>query len=160
MSEVGYRGPQVCKIVGITYRQLDYWARTELVRPSVMDANGSGTQRLYSYRDLVELKVIKQMLDAGISLQSARKAVESLRKFDEELASVRIVIQGPNIVLAQSDEQVMDLLRGGQGVLSVVLDIEPLQQTITEAVQLAFETGEAGTESATGTNGTTRAAAR
>jgi DNA-binding transcriptional MerR regulator len=157
MSEVGYRGPQVCKIVGITYRQLDYWARTELVRPSVMDANGSGTQRLYSYRDLVELKVIKQMLDAGISLQSARKAVESLRKFDEELASVRIVIQGPNIVLAQSDQQVMDLLRGGQGVLSVVLDIEPLQQTITEAVQLAFETG---TESATGTNGTTRAAAR
>ena len=150
MSEAGFRGPQVCKIVGITYRQLDYWARTELVRPSVMDANGSGTQRLYSYRDLVELKVIKQMLDAGISLQSARKAVESLRVFDEELASVRIVIQGPNIVLAQSDEQVMDLLRGGQGVLSVVLDIEPLQQTITEAVQLAFETG----------TGTPRAAAR
>ena len=141
MAEAGYRGPQVCKIVGITYRQLDYWARTELVRPSVMDANGSGTQRLYSYRDLVELKVIKQMLDAGISLQSARKAVDALRAFDHELASVRIVIQGPNIVLAQSDEQVMDLLRGGQGVLSMVLDIEPLQQTITDAVQLAFDTG-------------------
>jgi DNA-binding transcriptional MerR regulator len=140
MSEPGFRGPQVCKIVGITYRQLDYWARTELVRPSVMDANGSGTQRLYSYRDLVELKVIKQMLDAGISLQSARKAVESLREFDEDLASVRIVIQGPTIVLAQSDAQVMDLLRGGQGVLSLVLDIEPLQQTITQAVQLAFDT--------------------
>ncbi len=151
MSEPGYRGPQVCKIVGITYRQLDYWARTELVRPSVMDANGSGTQRLYSYRDLVELKVIKQMLDAGISLQSARKAVESLRAFDEDLASVRIVIQGPNIVLAQSDEQVMDLLRGGQGVLSVVLDIQPLQQTITEAVQLALNLD---------TDGATRAAAR
>ena len=151
MSEAGFRGPQVCKIVGITYRQLDYWARTELVRPSVMDANGSGTQRLYSYRDLVELKVIKQMLDAGISLQSARKAVESLRGFDESLASVRIVIQGPNVVLAQSDEQVMDLLRGGQGVLSVVLDIEPLQQTITQAVQLALNID---------TDGTTRAAAR
>ena len=151
MSEAGYRGPQVCKIVGITYRQLDYWARTELVRPSVMDANGSGTQRLYSYRDLVELKVIKQMLDAGISLQSARKAVESLRGFDEDLASVRIVLQGPNVVLAQSDEQVMDLLRGGQGVLSMVLELQPLQNTITEAVQLAFPTG---------TDGTTRAAAR
>jgi DNA-binding transcriptional MerR regulator len=151
MAEAGFRGPQVCKIVGITYRQLDYWARTELVRPSVMDANGSGTQRLYSYRDLVELKVIKQMLDAGISLQSARKAVESLRRFDEELASVRIVIQGPNVVLAQSDEQVMDLLRGGQGVLSVVLDIEPLQQTITQAVQLALNID---------TDGTSRAAAR
>jgi DNA-binding transcriptional MerR regulator len=149
--EPGYRGPQVCKIVGITYRQLDYWARTELVRPSVMDANGSGTQRLYSYRDLVELKVIKQMLDAGISLQSARKAVESLRAFDEDLASVRIVIQGPTIVLAQSDEQVMDLLRGGQGVLSVVLDIEPLQQTITQAVQLALNID---------TDGNPRAAAR
>jgi DNA-binding transcriptional MerR regulator len=149
MAEAGYRGPQVCKIVGITYRQLDYWARTGLVRPSVMDANGSGTQRLYSYRDLVELKVIKQMLDAGISLQSARKAVDALRAFDHDLASVRIVIQGPNIVLAQSDEQVMDLLRGGQGVLSMVLEIEPLRQTITEAVQLAFETG-----------GTPRAAAR
>ena len=142
MAEAGYRGPQVCKIVGITYRQLDYWARTGLVRPSVMDANGSGTQRLYSYRDLVELKVIKQMLDAGISLQSARKAVESLRRFDEDLASVRIVLQGPEVVLAQSDQQVMDLLRHGQGVLSVVLDIEPLQQTITEAVQLAFDTGD------------------
>jgi DNA-binding transcriptional MerR regulator len=151
MAEAGFRGPQVCKIVGITYRQLDYWARTELVRPSVMDANGSGTQRLYSYRDLVELKVIKQMLDAGISLQSARKAVESLRAFDEDLASIRIVIQGPTIVLAQSDEQVMDLLRGGQGVLSVVLDIQPLQQTITEAVQLALNID---------TNATTRAAAR
>ena len=149
MSEPGYRGPQVCKIVGITYRQLDYWARTDLVRPSVMDANGSGTQRLYSFRDLIELKVIKQMLDAGISLQSARKAVESLREFDEGLASVRVVIQGPNVVLAQSDEQVMDLLRGGQGVLSVVLDIEPLQETITQAVQLAFDT-----------DGTTRVAAR
>src|SRR5438552_16593782 len=121
MSEPGYRGPQVCKIVGITYRQLDYWARTGLVRPSVMDANGSGTQRLYSYRDLVELKVIKQMLDAGISLQSARKAVESLREFDEGLASVRVVIQGPNVVLAQSAAQVMDLVRGvldGVGVVA------------------------------------------
>jgi DNA-binding transcriptional MerR regulator len=138
--EQGFRGPQVCKIVGITYRQLDYWARTDLVRPSVMDANGSGTQRLYSFRDLLELKVIKQMLDAGISLQSARKAVESLRGFQKDLASARIVIQGASVVLAETDEQVMDLLRGGQGVLSVVLDVEPLQQTITEAVQLTFDT--------------------
>jgi DNA-binding transcriptional MerR regulator len=138
-AEPGFRGPQVCKIVGITYRQLDYWARTDLVRPSVMDANGSGTQRLYSFRDLLELKVIKQMLDAGISLQSARKAVESLRGFRKDLASARIVIQGASVVLAENDAQVMDLLRGGQGVLSVVLDVEPLQQRITEAVQLTFE---------------------
>jgi DNA-binding transcriptional MerR regulator len=144
----GFRGPQVCKIVGITYRQLDYWARTDLVRPSVMDANGSGTQRQYSFRDLLELKVIKQMLDAGISLQSARKAVESLRGFQKDLASARIVIQGASVVLAETDEQVMDLLRGGQGVLSVVLDVEPLQQTITEAVQLSFDTSNTTSQAA------------
>ena len=146
MTEQGFRGPQVCKVVGITYRQLDYWARTNLVRPSVMDANGSGTQRLYSFRDLLELKVIKQMLDAGISLQSARKAVESMREFKKDIASARIVIQGSTVVLAESDEQVMDLLRGGQGVLSVVLDVKPLQDTITESVQLTFES--AGTSAA------------
>jgi DNA-binding transcriptional MerR regulator len=140
-AEPGFRGPQVCKIVGITYRQLDYWARTNLVRPSVMDAQGSGTQRLYSFRDLLELKVIKQMLDAGISLQSARKAVESLRGYKKDLASARIVIQGSSVVLAESEAQLLDLLRGGQGVLCMVLDVEPLQQTITEAVQLTFDTG-------------------
>src|SRR5579863_2767290 len=75
----GFRGPQVCALVGITYRQLDYWARTGLMRPSIADARGSGTQRLYSYTDVVELKVIKQLLDAGISLQRARRAVECLR---------------------------------------------------------------------------------
>ena len=91
----GYRGPQVCKIVGITYRQLDYWARTDLVRPSVCDANGSGTQRLYSYRDLVELKVIKRLLDAGISLQAARKAIEYLREqLGDDLASAHLVLDG------------------------------------------------------------------
>jgi len=139
MQEQGFRGPQVCKIVGITYRQLDYWARTDLVRPSVMDAAGSGTQRLYSFRDLLELKVIKQMLDAGIALQSARRAVESLRTFNKDLASAQIVIQGATVVLAESDEQVMDLLRAGQGVLSVVLPVEPLQQNLTDAVQLTFD---------------------
>src|SRR6516165_3602648 len=141
-TEQGYRGPQVCKIVGITYRQLDYWARTDLVRPSVCDANGSGTQRLYSYTDLVELRVIKQMLDAGIALQSARKAVESLRNFGEDLASVRIVIQGTKVVLAETDEQVMDLMRDGQGVLNIV-PLAPVVQTITDAVQLTLDTGTA-----------------
>ena len=85
----GYRGPQVCKIVGITYRQLDYWARTDLVRPSVCDADGSGTQRLYSYRDLVELKVVKSLLDAGVSLQTARKAIEYLRDAPRRRPRVR-----------------------------------------------------------------------
>src|SRR5919197_2303603 len=94
-TDDGYRGPQVCKIVGITYLQRDYWARTDLIRPSIADARGSGTQRRYSYRDLVELKVIKNLLDAGVSLQSARRAVEYLREnLGEEIASANLVISG------------------------------------------------------------------
>jgi len=117
----GYRGPQVCKIVGITYRQLDYWARTDLVRPSVCDANGSGTQRLYSYRDLVELKVVKRLLDSGVSLQAARKAIEYLRaQLGEDVASAHLVIDGARTVLARSGDQIVDLLRQGQGVLNIV----------------------------------------
>ena len=139
LSEQGFRGPQVCTIVGITYRQLDYWTRTGLVRPSVAEANGSGTQRRYSFGDLVELKVIKQMLDAGIELRSARKAIESLRAYDKDLASARIVIDGSSVMLAESDDQVIDLMRRGQGVLSVVA-IEPLEATVTAAVRSASET--------------------
>ena len=119
--EHGYRGPLVCKIVGITYRQLDYWARTDLVRPSVCDANGSGTQRLYSYTDLVELKVIKRLLDADISLQAARKAIEYLREqLGADLASAHLVIDGGSTVLVQNGDQIIDLLRNGQGVLNIV----------------------------------------
>jgi DNA-binding transcriptional MerR regulator len=120
-EEQGYRGPQVCSIVGITYRQLDYWARTDLVRPSVADAKGSGSQRRYSYRDLLELKVIKSLLDAGVSLQSARRAIEYLRKnLGEDVASANLVIDGGGSVLARSGEEIVDLLRRGQGVLNIV----------------------------------------
>jgi DNA-binding transcriptional MerR regulator len=121
MAEEGFRGPQVCKIVGITYRQLDYWARTDLIRPSIADAKGSGTQRRYSYRDLVELKVIKNLLDAGVSLQLARKGIEYIRKnLGEDIGSASLVIDGPKSVLARSDGEVIDLMRKGQGVLSIV----------------------------------------
>jgi DNA-binding transcriptional MerR regulator len=121
MAMTGFRGPQVCKIVGISYRQLDYWARTDLIRPSIADARGSGTQRLYSYRDLVELKVIKHLLDAGISLRTARKAIEYLREhLGEELASASLVINGSRSVLARSGEEVVDLVRQGQGVLNIL----------------------------------------
>ena len=117
----GFRGPQVCSIVGITYRQLDYWARTDLIRPSIADARGSGTQRRYSYRDLVELKVIKSLLDAGVSLQSARRAVEYLRKnLGEDIANANLVINGAGSVLARSDGEIVDLVRRGQGVLNIV----------------------------------------
>lgn len=117
----GFRGPQVCSLVGITYRQLDYWARTGLMRPSIADARGSGTQRVYSYTDLLELKVIKQLLDADISLQRARRAVECLRQeLGADLASANLVLVGPQSVLAHTDGEVVDLLKGGQGVLNIV----------------------------------------
>ena len=120
MDDDGYRGPQVCKIVGITYRQLDYWARTDLIRPSIADAKGSGSQRRYSYGDLLELKVIKSLLDAGVSLRSARKAIDYLRaNLGEDVASTNLVLNGDS-VLARSGEEIVDLLRSGQGVLNIV----------------------------------------
>lgn len=132
----GFRGPQVCSIVGITYRQLDYWARTGLLVPSITAAKGSGTQRRYSYRDVLELKVIKQLLDAGLSLNSARKAIECLREdLGEDLASANLVINGTGSVLARSGEELIDVLRGGQGVLSLVPMagvLEALDAAITE----------------------------
>jgi DNA-binding transcriptional MerR regulator len=120
MPEQGFRGPQVCKIVGITYRQLDYWARTDLLRPSISEARGSGTQRLYSYTDLLELKVIKRLLDAGVSLQSARRALEVLRSSGADVATSNLVLNGSQSVLAHSGEEIIDLLKGGQGVLNIV----------------------------------------
>jgi len=111
----------VCSIVGITYRQLDYWARTDLLRPSISEAKGSGTQRRYSYRDLVELKVIKRLLDAGVSLQQARRAIQCLREgLGEDLASANLVLGEGQSVLARSEEAVIDLLKGGQGVLNIL----------------------------------------
>jgi DNA-binding transcriptional MerR regulator len=120
-DELGYGGPQVCKIVGISYRQLDYWARTDLLRPSLADAAGSGTQRRYSYRDLVALKVIKSLLDAGLSLQTARKAIDYLRDhLGEDLASSSLVLDGSRSVLVRTGEDIVDVVRQGQGVLNIV----------------------------------------
>jgi len=120
-EEIGFRGPQVCAIVGISYRQLDYWARTDLVRPSLADAHGSGTQRRYSYRDLVRLKVIKNLIDAGVKLQTARKAIEYLREdLGDDWASASLVLNGANSLLARDGDALVDLVRHGQGVLNIV----------------------------------------
>jgi DNA-binding transcriptional MerR regulator len=125
----GYRGPQVCQLVGISYRQLDYWARTGLLRPSVAEAQGSGTKRRYSYRDLLELKVIKRLLDAGVSLQSARRAVGCLREdLGANLAAANLVLSDTTTVLAHNDGELVDLLAGGQGVFNVV----PLSGVVNE----------------------------
>ncbi len=122
MNEQGYRVPEVCRIVGISYRQLDYWARTELVTPSVRDAHGSGTQRLYSFQDLVSLRVIKSLLDTGISLQRVRKAVEYLQEMDRPPHGVTLMSDGKGVYEASSPEAVVDLLKKGQGVFAIALD--------------------------------------
>lgn len=117
----GFSGPQVCTLVGITYRQLDYWARTEMLVPSIAVAKGSGTKRRYSYRDVLELKVIKQLLDAGMSLQRARQAVDCLREnVGADLASASLIMSSSTSVLAMSNGEIVDLLAGGQGVLNVI----------------------------------------
>ena len=149
----GFRGPQVCNIVGITYRQLDYWARTDLLRPSVSDARGSGTQRVYSYTDLLQLKVIKQLLDAGVSLRSTRKAIECLRASGENVASASLVIAEDRSVLAHSGEELFDLLRGGQGVLSIVLGMERIVSEVDAAIT---DLGPAGPLKAVATDGRAR----
>src|SRR4051794_29579082 len=118
--EQAYSGTKTAQIVGITYRQLDYWARTDLVRPSLADASGSGSRRSYSYRDLLELRVIKNLLDAGIKLESVRQVFEYLRReLNRDIASAHIVISGNQAVLCDGDELV-DVVRRGQGVLNVL----------------------------------------
>ncbi len=119
MSE-GFSGTHAAKVVGITYRQLDYWARTDLIRPSLSDASGSGSRRRYSYTDLLELRVIKTLLDAGIKLESVRDVFEYLREHVEgDISSAHLVINGNSVVLATGDE-LIDVLQRGQGVLNVL----------------------------------------
>jgi DNA-binding transcriptional MerR regulator len=121
-DEVGYRGPTACSAAGITYRQLDYWARTGLVEPSVRAAHGSGSQRLYSFRDILVLKVVKRLLDTGISLQQIRAAVQHLRdRGSADLAQVTLMSDGVSVYECTSADEVVDLLAGGQGVFGIAL---------------------------------------
>jgi DNA-binding transcriptional MerR regulator len=116
----GFSGRRAAEIVGITYRQLDYWARTDLVRPSLADANGSGSRRQYSYRDLLELKVVKSLLDAGIRLESVREAFTYLREhLGEDIVTANLVIRGSS-VLVSTDEDLVDVVKQGQGVLNIL----------------------------------------
>jgi DNA-binding transcriptional MerR regulator len=118
----GYRGPTACSAAGITYRQLDYWARTGLVEPSVRAAHGSGSQRLYSFRDILVLKVVKRLLETGISLQQIRAAVQHLReRGTRDLAQVTLMSDGVSVYECTSADEVVDLLQGGQGVFGIAL---------------------------------------
>lgn len=121
-EDVGYRGPTACAAAGITYRQLDYWARTKLVEPGVRAAHGSGSQRLYSFRDILVLKVVKRLLDTGVSLQQIRTAVMHLRdRGVEDLARITLMSDGVSVYECTSADEVVDLLQGGQGVFGIAL---------------------------------------
>ncbi|MDP1852070.1 MAG: MerR family transcriptional regulator [Candidatus Planktophila sp.] len=121
-SEIGYRGATACSAAGITYRQLDYWARTYLVEPSVRTASGSGTQRLYGFRDILVLKIVKRLLDAGVSLQNIRTAVDHLRtRGVTDLERITLMSDGASIYECTSSDEIIDLLAGGQGVFGIAV---------------------------------------
>jgi DNA-binding transcriptional MerR regulator len=121
-ADVGYRGPIACRAAGITYRQLDYWARTGLVEPSVRPASGSGSQRLYSFRDILVLKIVKRLLDTGVSLHQIRTAVSHLRQRGvDDLAGVTLMSDGASVYECTSPDEVIDLVQGGQGVFGIAV---------------------------------------
>ncbi len=121
-DRLGYRGPAVCGVVGITYRQLDYWARTGLVSPSIRGAQGSGSQRLYSFEDIVRLRVIKRLLDAGVNLERIRAALDELTRLGRGLAEVTLASDGRTVYAIDDDRQLLDLLQRGQGVFAIAVD--------------------------------------
>ena len=135
----GYRAPQVCNLVGITYRQLDYWARTGLITPSVRSAQGSGSQRLYSFGDIVQLKVVKRLLDAGMSLKKIRTAMgilaEELQSSDP-LTDVTLLSDGVTIYAAHSPDEVVDVFQRGQGVFGIA--VGPVQQELEGEIHRLF----------------------
>lgn len=121
-ADSGYRGPVACRAAGITYRQLDYWARTGLVEPSIRGARGSGSQRLYSFRDILVLKIVKRLLDTGVSLQQIRTAVAALHaRGVEDLASITLMSDGASVYECTSPDEVIDLVAGGQGVFGIAV---------------------------------------
>ena len=121
-QDVGYRGPTACNVAGITYRQLDYWARTGLVEPTVREASGSGTQRLYSFRDILVLRVVKNLLDAGVSLPNIRTAIATLRdRGVADLAEITLMSDGTTVYECTSTDEILDLLKRGQGVFGIAV---------------------------------------
>lgn len=144
-EQIGYRGPTACAATGITYRQLDYWARTGLVEPSVRPAYGSGTQRLYSFRDVVVLKIVKRLLDTGVSLQNIRTAVQHLRSVGPtELARMTLMSDGATVYECTSPDEVVDLLQGGQGVFGIAVGVvwRDVESSLSQMHGERVDTGE------------------
>ncbi|HEX2904383.1 MAG TPA: MerR family transcriptional regulator [Jatrophihabitans sp.] len=151
-DSVGYRGPTACAAAGITYRQLDYWARTDLVVPTVRSAAGSGSQRLYSFKDILVLKVVKRLLDTGVSLQNIRLAVDALRaRGVADLANITLLSDGTTVYECTSSEEVVDLLRGGQGVFGIAVS-GALRELAGSLATLPSERTDGSTEEHHGTD--------
>jgi DNA-binding transcriptional MerR regulator len=143
----GYPGKRAAEIASITYRQLDYWARTGLVRPSLQRATGSGSRRLYSYRDLLELRAVKSLLDAGIRLELVRKVFEYLTKhLDEDVTRVNLVISGTSVMVRTGEEEIVDLIRHGQGVLNI-LPLAGVKEQVDARIVELYPEGRSAAES-------------
>ena len=133
VDDEGFSGTRTAQVVGISYRQLDYWARTDLIRPSLADATGSGSRRRYSYRDLLELKVVKKLIDAGIRLESVREVFTYLREhMNTDVASAHLVISGTDVLLCEGDD-LINVVRRGQGVLNV-LPLAGVKEELDEGI--------------------------
>jgi DNA-binding transcriptional MerR regulator len=139
-SVEGYSGKRAADIVGISYRQLDYWARTDLIRPSVADAHGSGSRRRYSYQNLLELKLVKTLLDNGIKLESIREGFSYLRdQLGEDVSTSRLVIAGSSAVLVRENDELIDVVNRyqGQGVLNL-LALDGVKEQVDAAIVELF----------------------
>jgi DNA-binding transcriptional MerR regulator len=149
-QHIGYRGPTACAAAGITYRQLDYWARTGLVEPTVREAAGSGTQRLYAFRDILVLKIVKKLLDAGVSLQNIRQAIAALRdRGTEDLGGITLMSDGTTVYECTSADEVVDLLQGGQAVFAIAVgrQVRDVEGTLAQLPgERAEEAGAAAVE--------------
>ena len=153
--EMSFSGKKVTEIVGISYRQLDYWTRTELISPSIEKGEGSGSRRRYSYKDLLELRVIKNLIDGGIKVEKIREIFEYLKEnLDLDVTKVNLVISGNKTVLVKSGDELIDILQKGQGVLNIhplatvkeevdsaIVQLRPLSETNVEPSELQIETG-------------------
>ena len=121
-AETGYQASTACRAAGITYRQLDYWTRSGLVEPGIRAEQEPGSRQLYGFRDILILKVVKRLLDTGISLQQIRAAVRDMQDRDTaNLAQVTLMSDGVSVYECTSPDEVVDLLAGGRGVFAIAL---------------------------------------
>ena len=131
----GYTGPQVCKIVGISYRQLDHWTTTKLVKASLRNLKGSGHHREYSFEDLLRLKIIMNLRNGGMSLQKIRIALKALQKILDtgvSFSDVTVVSDGQSIYASKNENDFIDILRKGQAVFGISLG--PVHDEIEQQV--------------------------